>query len=293
MGVNANARETPPGESSGLRWSAGIDWVTYIDRARFAKERLHALAVQIAQDHTDPAAKEKPFNLCGYDGWQTPAVRIGHRGASSLLQLSGAVADSQWIQLASCGGQPTRLDVQVTLRPSNAQPRFGFRFLRSPSGGPTARRSSLPRSGLRTESDGSVLGTVGRRTSTRYLRVYDKGVESKTAPPGAIWRCEVEAKQGLAQRLWRDLQTAQDRSQWAYDTVAEQWKRSGYSWPLTGSSRGREGLIALSAPPTDTERLKRWLQVSVAPAVQRLQRSISAREIAQLLQLEVSTDAIP
>jgi hypothetical protein len=90
--------------------------------------------------------------------------------------------------------------------------------------------------------------------------------------------------------LWADLQKADDVQQWCYDSVAEQWKRSAYSWPLRGSSRSRDGLTALSKPPSDDERLARWLRSSVAPAVERLRRSMPPEQIARLLGLPMPPD---
>lgn len=120
--------------------------------------------------------------------------------------------------------------------------------------------------------------------------MYDKGVESKAMPPGYLWRMELEAKRTLAPALWTDLRNTTDVAEWCYNSLAEQWKRSGYSWPLTASTRGGEGIAVPSRAPTDSERLAQWLRVSVAPAVGRLLRKHSAAEVRRLLALETVHD---
>ncbi|HZF59370.1 MAG TPA: hypothetical protein VEZ19_12995 [Rubrobacter sp.] len=121
--------------------------------------------------------------------------------------------------------------------------------------------------------------------------MYDKGIESNTAPKGTVWRVELEAKKGLAGKMWNALLTAPDRQRFCYDSVAEQWSRSGYSWPLPGSSKTGGDLTAPSRPSSDAERLRRWLKTSVSPAVERLLKTHSPDQIARLLNLIPEADA--
>src|SRR5215207_826651 len=153
--------------------------------------------------------------------------------------------------------------------------------------------SKRPQVGLRTDTRGLVLGTVGDRTKARYLRVYDKGVESKVMESGRMWRLELEAKRTLAPALWTDLQKATDVREWCYNSLAEQWRRSGCAWPLTGSTRGGAGIAVPTAAPTDAVRLARWVKQSVAPAIERLRRAHSASEILSMMGLEGHHDDAP
>lgn len=134
------------------------------------------------------------------------------------------------------------------------------------------------------------LGTVGRRTKPRYLRVYDKGVELGTAPPGALWRMEVEAKGALAPKLWEDLKQAPNVREWCWNSCAEQWKLSGYSWPLSGSLRGSRGITIPSKERPEVERLEDWLRQSVRPAVARMRRAFTDEQILEMLGMDVPPD---
>lgn len=284
------AQGSPVGDSLTRQWTAGIDWVTYIARDREAVPRLSALAREIQEEYGDPVDVEKPFTLARYHGWRTPAVRVGQSGASCLLQVSGQVAAEVWTRLVSCGGQPTRLDVQVSLALPSSQPRFWSQFLRPSTQSRSRPKSSLPRSGMRSDSQGYRLGTVGDRTKARYLRIYDKGVESKTYAPGYYWRMELEAKKGLARNLWRDLEGTTDVQSWAFDSLSEQWRLSGYSWPLSGERRGRRGVSAYERRDVNAVRLARWARESVAPAMQRLVAKYGAAEVRRMLNLETANE---
>lgn len=203
-----------------------------------------------------------------------------------MLQLSGTAAAESWESVARCGGQPTRLDIQVTYSPSVVAPRFGLRFMRATTKGPRSPLSSRPRCGLRLDSDGLFHGTVGDRIKPRYLRIYDKGVELGTAPPGHLWRAEVEAKGKLAPKLWADLQQTRDVRQWCWNSCAEQWKLSGYSWPLSASSRGSNGITIPSKVRPEVERLEGWLRQSVQPAVARMRRAFTDDQILAMLGMD-------
>lgn len=209
-----------------------------------------------------------------------------------MLQLSGRVSAEAWTLLGSAGGQPTRLDVQVSLLLPTSLPRFWSSFLRPSTRTRRRPKSSLPSSGVRSDSRGLRLGTVGDRTKARYLRVYDKGVEQKSHEPGRYWRLELEAKKALARNLWADLQGTTDVQSWAYDSLSEQWKLSGYCWPLSGARAGARGVSAYAPRDADAVRLAKWARESVAPAMARLVAKYGQAEVRRILNLQTH-DELP
>lgn len=281
------------GDSLTNRWTAGIDWVTWIYDGDYHHRQAREVADEIVSRHATPLDRRGDFKLLRWEGWRIGAVRVGHSEASSLVQLSGRVADESWTLLPLFGGRPSRLDVQTTVQLSHSQPQFARRFLEPSSTTSKRLQSTLPRNGFWSDSRGSALGTVGDRAKARYLRVYDKGTESKRLPPGYLWRIEVEAKKALAPKLFADLTSTENVTQWCYDTCAEQWKRSGYSWPLSGSSRGREGLTVPADPVPDAERLMLWLQTSVAPTIRRLSEVYSREQLLYVLGLSEGIYGLP
>lgn len=275
------------------RWTAGIDWVTWVWDGPGHALKSGVIAHELVERHTGPLDRQTEFRLLRWKGWKIGAVRLGLSEASSLLQLSGAVAAESWTRLQSSGGRPTRLDVQTTLQLSQSQPGFGRQFLK-PSTQKTRRHpSQRPKTGCWKDSNGSFLGTVGDRTNARYMRVYDKGVEAKTAPPGLLWRIEVEAKGKLAPALFRSLTGAEEVERWCLNSCAEQWSLSGYSWPLPTLSSGSSGVTVPTDQQPDEERLAQWLRATVRPAVQRLRRVYSREQLLQLLGLSDERGSLP
>jgi hypothetical protein len=271
-------------------WTADIDWVTYIARDFESIKRTEDAARSILDDFGSPADKVRPFRLGRYEGWSTPALRLGRSGASTLVQVSGTICAASWTRLVPCGGMPTRLDVQVSLALPSSRPRFLSSFLRPSTRIPPHQRSSSKLRGLRSDNRGLALGTVGDRTKSRYLRVYDKGVEQKSHAPGLYWRMELEAKKALARNLWRDLQTTADVQSWALSTLSEQWKLSGYCWPLSGARVGVKGVSAYERRDVDAVRLAKWARESVAPGLARLVKQYGAAEVRRMINLETANE---
>lgn len=276
----------PSGSFREPQIEGGIDWVTWIDRSDHGAETAEAIAHAMVREHEPLGTKVRPFNLHGYEGWGTAHFRYGRRGHSGMIQCSGTGAAYAWTMLPSSTGRVTRLDVQITHYLSRSQPLYGMRFLRC---SPRAARSSpsrSPRSGLSKDSTGLFLGTVGARTNSRYLRVYDKGVETRLHPPGHLWRTELEAKGTFAQRLWQDLQKAPDKAVWCLRSVAQQWSRSGRCWPLTSLVPTEGGIAVPKDPPSEIERTARWMRQTVVPVVERLCAAYGRDSVLRMLGLE-------
>lgn len=239
--------------------------------------------------HTSLAKGEKVkrWRFQGFEGWATPHVRYGRQGWRVLWETSGTAAPGMWGRLASFGGRSTRVDVQTTLRFSQPQPDFGRRCM-----SPLARRSSLlPQSrrhyGSASDSTGFWLGTVGRRTSETYIRLYDKGVQARTHPAGELWRLELEAKGQLAEGLRRELCDSLSVAELCYQRAVCSWKSAGCSWPVPGRAPKLGSVQRPPAPPSSSERLGIWLSNSVRPVVERMLVSFTTQELLELLGLQL------
>jgi hypothetical protein len=266
--------------------SAGIDWVTWVEKDPLGQTYLMQVGEQLVQQEADEGAKVTGFHAEGYHGWKASRVSIGSRQDSSLLRISGGAAAMHWGLLRGLRGRPSRLDVQASLTLDTARKDLGSHILRR-------RTSHRPQSGGRppkvttwSDSEGSFCGMVGSRTSRKYLRVYDKGVEQKSHAPGLHWRVELEAKRDLSGALWSQLTKAQDAAAWCLKCCESSVRSSGRVWPLPPST----GLPVLppveQREPPEVERTKRWLRNMVAPAVGRLIGAVGTTELLELLGLD-------
>ena len=105
------------------------------------------------------------------------------------------------------------------------------------------------------------------------MRVYDKGQESKSHPPGYRWRIEAELKREYAEAQWKSLLQAPVAETSCYASSQFWAQRCGLSWPLPTSS---ESLVLQPLPeqiPPDVAASLSWLRLQVRPTVERLVRA--------------------
>lgn len=267
------------------KWTAGVDWFRWkVDRMKDVREvrsRVRALQEKDVQN----ASSLKPWKFCGYEGFQTDSVRYGERGGLLLWEASGSRAPVTMATLEPSSGYALRIDLQLTLSLSRTQPSFGTSLLpSSPTPTHTSRRArSLV--GLTTQNQGLWLGTVGRRTSPNFLRIYDKGVESKTAEPGKVWRVELEAKYTHARQLCRDHLTSLNNPKFCASYVVSSLQRSGSSFPFAGLADSPIDIKLGRKDETTAGKLAIWLSQTVAPTLPRLLTVFTVAEVLEMLKL--------
>lgn len=272
------------------RW-AGIDWITMIGETRNQRDELLTVADAIQATDTLGGDVRRPWSFQGFKGWQTSRVRAGTNSNRVVIQSSGEAADTLSGLLTEASGRPTRLDVQTTHWLSSTRTDAGWRSVSVSLSESRLNSPSTRTGGAFLATDGSCLITAGRRTSERYGRVYDKGVEQRSAPPGRVWRVEVETKGGLAQRLWTDYQRAKDRRTWCFASCESQWKLLEQPWPWPESSDPTCPVVAPKRKPAPAHSLMAWLRVTVAPTIPRILTAYTVDEVIEALGLREPDDA--
>jgi hypothetical protein len=132
---------------------------------------------------------------------------------------------------------------------------------------------------------------VGRRTSPSYLRIYDKGVESKLAPQGVLWRVEVEAKQSHARQLCLDHWSSLHDPRFCANYVASSVTRLGFRWPFSELASSPVDINLGKKQQTTAGQLAIWLTHTVAPTIPRLLSVFTVAEVLEMLKL--SDVAVP
>lgn len=250
------------------------------------QDHLMDVARSIQAADAERGERVEGWSFQGYRGVRSPRIRWGLQGANLLWETSSEAARDIWRPLVRCGGRATRLDVQTTVAFSEPQPSFGERCM-TPSR--TAPPSRLPRPkihGVTSASDGAWCGTVGRRTSERYWRVYDKGAESGKAPAGTRWRLELEAKGNYAEGVRQVLCEAPSVPELCYKLAVSSWEQAGFSWPLPGRRRAAPNVVRPRDEQPSITKTAMWLSLSVKPVVTRLLPSMSVEDLLELLGLE-------
>jgi len=268
-----------------IKWTAGVDWYRFVvDRLEeipLARER----AEYIQWEDEQRAGKVKPWKFQGYDGYASESIRWGERGGKLLWESSGATAASGLARMGSFTGYSSRIDLQITLRLSSSQLDFATSSLKFPI--PSTRPPIPPHrpSGLAVQSGGLWLGTVGRRTSPSYWRLYDKGVEARCAAPGELWRLELECKGQHSRTLACKQSEVLTQPTLCAQYLASLWKSQGYSWPYAPFTNEQLDTELVPAPPVTPLRLARWLRSSVAPTIPRLLTVYTVGEVLEMLNL--------
>lgn len=191
--------------------STGIDWLTASARRSERWKELRELGYQIVESEAALGNDTRRLHAQGYVGWSSGGASYGVRGDGAFLQMRSDVARERWHEAMPFASNVSRIDVQHTLELEPADPIFVKRqFQRAQKA-----RAKRGRSAALCLIDGLERGrtlNIGRRTSDRYGRVYDKGLESKCAPAGKLIRFELEVKgkqsMPLAIRLADDHQNA-------------------------------------------------------------------------------------
>jgi hypothetical protein len=265
---------------------SGVDWLTYVAPRGEHGERLLRLGYGIVEEQTAAGAKTQPFGGHGYRGEQTTSAAVGERDDGTYLRLSGGLACSKWGEIGSCGGHPTRLDVQTTFQLRQSWAGCGARMF-SATQAPQARRGRPPLYSFSTDTRGAWIGRAGSRSSRAYLRVYDKGQESGTAPVGTLWRIEAELKREYAEDVWRSLQRAPDAGTYCYASSAFWARRCGLDWLLPTPSEDAKLTPPEATTPPDVAESLQWLRVQIRPTVQRLTRAGYESAVLRALGLEL------
>ena len=138
----------------------------------------------------------------------------------------------------------------------------------------------------RRDTKGAYCGWVGARTSPRFGRVYDKGIEQKSHAPGYRWRIEMEYKQQQALRAWTRLTESMDAPKWAYSECESSWRWSQSSWLLPKG----ECVDVYAAPkeklPPSVERSLKWLREQVSPTLLRLLPIVGTETLLRAMELD-------
>lgn len=180
--------------------SSGIDWCTLTAKWDGKGERLREKAHRIIEYAMRVGNEKKDWRASGYKGYRAGGAAFGVRHDGCILVLSSATASALAVFSIPDADNVSRIDLQVTCHDKSHQAErahLGYYSLMS-----APRKAGRPPSAsLRLNSNGGQTLYVGSRASARVGRLYDKGVEQKTAPPGAYWRYEVEYKGDEAARL--------------------------------------------------------------------------------------------
>lgn len=244
--------------------SCGVDWVTCTtprdwpdDQLLHAGDRLLALAeceghVPVERSSHGYALMVAGQVVCG----------LGEQGA--YVTLSGRAAADHWHEVTPVAKTVTRLDLQVTVRPTPADPYLSYDHWRQVQ---AWKRERLRAPQVRWMGQDELWQTlyVGAGASESMLRVYDKGAESEEPEYADCWRYEVQTRKPKATRLARLLRASEDPGASVGAYVSEYARRRGM-WPRFDTTVGAPR-AAGGKPRGDDQRKLDYLFECIRPIV--------------------------
>lgn len=188
-----------------------------------------------------------------------------------MLRTSGPVSSASWRTVTRGSGHATRIDLQTSILYECDASSIARSAL--PEFRPHHQSRCRQRKCSKTSaSDGSFIGTVGSRQSERYLRVYDKGREQRSHPPGRLWRIEGEFKARAATTVLSLLAASESVQSCCSSVLSSLVTSRGGQWPLCTATPVRpEGMYAgRSRAAIDPIE---WIRTQVVPSLQRIASS--------------------
>lgn len=252
----------------------GIDYLTLTARegeiAGTLLEAGYTLAnVEKSVTHT----QGKPQSISGYRGEQVGRVFYGEGNQGIMVRASSNAADSLLLLMGASAKRCNvpRIDIQVTGR-------FEFdRYYYAQQTAQKARAASVGASAGRPANvalhDSGPRGStcaIGSRSSSRFIRIYDKTREQSLEVDQNLWRWEVEYKPPLSPAVLCQVLDAADTITYIRSMVWGECYVKGVEPPWT--IEGRVDIARVGRVPTDVERTLNWLKSAVAPAIRRLER---------------------
>ena len=246
--------------------SLGVDFITCTCTESAQRVLLQRSAERALLEQRERGNELVTWRGQGYHGWRCGSVITGERADSTFAQASGADTADLWEEFGSYASNVTRIDLQGTIELEADWPEMLGQLLQTARGHRPERGRPCRIDGF-DGGDGGFTVYAGAPSSDTRVRVYDKGIESRSAPPGRTFRVEVQHRRGRARAAYDRLRQAPDRAAVCSGIVAgELANRTGTRLIRAGAST----LIRDTPRAPDVSRKLAWLAAQVAPTVQWL-----------------------
>jgi len=206
----------------------------------------------------------------GYTGSYVDGITWGERADGAMVRLSGEMAAEHSHAALIWADNVSRIDFQVTLQDSSTARNWAQIALGSFTQDPRVQAGMTQYQRI-VSSKGGESVYLGRRSSSRFYRIYNKTAESDGLWPATSWRFEVEYKPQRSQ-TW--AAKVRERSWTPEDTravVARAFADYGFALPCQFLPRGWSDRSPRE--PTDDQRRLEYLRKFIRPMVGKLKDS--------------------
>lgn len=247
------------------------DWLTAGAHTRASVTALRDLASAAKHDELSHGDREVPWRLLGYEGWRVGRVRWGECRGWGLLQLSGELAASLGAAAWDCADSVSRLDLAVTCQFATPNPSLGREaYEQARAWRQEHTHAAAP--WFVGGDDGGWTTYLGKRASDTFMRLYDKGAESRAQGDDGearqyadSWRYELELKGEYAERTAAQLFRSGDEPAFTKMHLWRYLTDHGITPPFDVDAPTVK--LAQLRRRSDRERKLDWLARQVRPTV--------------------------
>lgn len=269
----------------GVIESVGVDWITATCNSSRRSSVYEGLAHVLLLKERALGNDVSTYAGLGYVGRTCGGVSFGRRHDGVIIQLRSELAREHFKPVAKSASNISRLDVQYTVRLAQPQPDFFHTAYYARGHVKKMRGRGVDVSLKVSEKKGDGI-YIGARSSDKYGRAYDKGMDEKTDAKGHLIRLEAEFKNAYANHWATKLIRTKKMDALAGAIVNGFFKPHGI--PVsTNFNQKRE---VLTTQVSDDNRRLRWLSNNVRPTVERLTRKGELNQVIHALGLCYATE---
>lgn len=274
----------------------GIDYITATSSRRASTDTLADFGHWLVSQEMAQGCKRGNYRAQGYRGAAAGRAAYGLGYNGTIVRLSSTCAAEYWQQLTGVAERVTRLDLQVTTRNER---QCAFRIANHHKEAKTAptRRGRKAQFKCFYGPQGAETLTIGSRSSERYGRIYDKGLESgeEQYHQSVRYELELHRESAMSAALHIDSQMDEQREVLAlvseffsvhalrlgfYDRVSPQVLDRNH---LRSQKSGFASTAMQSIP--EHVRFLRYISVCIKPGIQRLLAAGFEQEVFSALGL--------
>jgi DNA relaxase NicK len=262
----------------------GIDYLTATCTDKREGKTLERLAHRWLSEEASYGNEVKEWSAHGYAGIGAGAVNFGRRWDSLLVRITGHAAKAKALEVVQLATNVSRIDYQSTVLLRSVEHRLAEAIERQ------AKRYKMDHGLkhairlLRDDVTGNTL-YMNRRVSDRFIRVYDKGAESKLEELRGCWRGEIQYNNELAWSMARQGCSVAFDDNYVASQVYAELEKKGVRWLSPMYTPIPKVADVPGTRQTTSSRQLKWLRSQVSPTIRRLIANGFEREILDALGL--------